>query len=84
MVDEGVTDTDIGLEPLKIVPSDSTPLNGPLPEAVTVNTTGVPAHTVTGPPVRLAVGRAFTVTVSLPVSPPVSAVQLASLIEAIV
>src|SRR4051812_33622185 len=81
VVDDGVTDTLIGLLfPLNgIAPGDKVPLHGPDPVTAMLNDVGPtePAHCVLVPLIT-PVGRGLIVTVPLPLKSAAMAVQLAS------
>ena len=67
VVDDGLTLTVIvGAVPLKPVPSDSVPVMVPVPVAVIVKFL-LPPVQIAPEPLSAPVGRAFTVTVALPV-----------------
>ena len=68
----------VGAVPLKALPSDNVPLIVPLPVTVSVKVALCPLQIVVLPLIT-EVGRAFTVTVALPVLSPACAVQLSSL-----
>ena len=68
----------VGAVPLKALPSENVPLIVPLPVKVKVKLALCPLQIVVVPLIT-EVGRAFTVTVALPVLSPACAVQLASL-----
>jgi hypothetical protein len=81
---EGETDTVIGLdEPLNEAPLLNVPLQGPVPVTAMLKFVEVPTQ-IACVPLITAVGRAFTVTVALPLKSPAIEAQDASLKLAIV
>ena len=81
VVPDGETLTDIGEEfPLKAVPSDNVPFQGPVPVTTMLRFVESPLHIVDDPS-KTDVGRALTVTVADPVMSEAIPAQLPSATE---